>query len=272
MACFQIPSESCQPAHRALQHAAHYDALRLRTYRDREGHGERIGIRSIGPATVLRFDDVDYFNRAYADDDSVWESIAEIEAFYRGGRWGCELVGPPTEARGEAPGPRWIPGKSYAWMHGRVSQTTLALGTSEFSIRPPLESERVLFLRSYLRGFEAHPSGYAAAVRNMRYLFEQPELSFLIAWRKDRPAGIGMLYRTGTTAVLCAGATLPGMRRRGCHQALLAARLRLARDHGCHEVYSWAEAGGQSQANMEHAGLRTVGVTHAWRLEADRIP
>ena len=50
--------------------------MRLRTYRDREDHGDRIAIRSIGAATALRFDEVGYFNRAYAGD-SVLDSIAE---------------------------------------------------------------------------------------------------------------------------------------------------------------------------------------------------
>jgi GNAT superfamily N-acetyltransferase len=264
--------QSCHPAYAALRHVARYDALRLTTYRDRESHSGRIAIGAIGSVTALRFDDVGYFNRAYAGDDTVWERLGEIESFFRGGRWGCELVGPPSEKRGAPPRAGWRPGKSYAWLHGRVPLLDPQPESREFTIRAPRKSERLLFLGSYLTAFGADSAGHAAAVRNMRHLFEHPELDFLIAWRKDRPAGIGMLYRTGTSALLCAGATLPEVRRRGCHQALLTARLRLAADWGCRDVYSWAAAGGQSHANMERAGLRTVGITHAWRLDAERMP
>jgi hypothetical protein len=255
----------------ALQLVARYDALRLQTYRDCESLGDKIGIGGIGPAIALRFDDVGYFNRAYADDGAVWGSIGEIESFYRGCRWGCCLVGPPSPARSAAPRPGWDVGPRYAWLHGRSAKAVGVPGASEFLIRPPAADEKALFLRCYLQAFGASPSVFSAALRNMRHLFDRPELDFLIAWWKNRPAGIGMLYRAGTAALLCAGATLPGMRGCGCHQALIAARLRLARDRGCQEIFSWANAGGQSQANLERAGLKTVGVTHAWRLDADRI-
>jgi hypothetical protein len=270
MACSSVSTQLSHPALRALQHVAQYDEMRLRTYRDNENHGDKIGIASIGPATALRFDDVGYFNRVYAGVHDVWDSIDEIESFYRGGPWGCELIGPTDETSGPPVPPRWSPGNRHAWLHGRVSALTLSPGSSEFTIRPPVESERVLFLRTYLRGFEASPTGFTAAVRNMRHLFKQPGLDFMMAWRKDRPAGIGVMYRAGDSALLCGGATLPGMRRRGCHHALVAARLRLARDYGCREVFSWASAEGQSQANMEHAGLRTIGITQGWRLATDQ--
>jgi hypothetical protein len=259
-----------------LKRFAEYDRLRLRTYQERGPRGQRIGIASIGTATALRFDDVGYFNRVYAPDESVADRLAEVEAFYAGSPFGCELIGPALgvgaaqrvahacERRG------WAPGGRYAWLAGRSGELSGPEEPSGFELRPPEVSERERFLLTYLRGFEAAPDRFNAAVQNMRHLFERPELHFLFALERGRPAGIGMLYWTGSTAVLCAGSVLPADRHHGCHRALLAARIRLAVERGYEEVVSWATLGGRSQANMEHAGLRTVGITWAWKLPPDR--
>jgi phenylacetate-coenzyme A ligase PaaK-like adenylate-forming protein len=82
-------------------------------------------------------------------------------------------------------------------------------------------------------------------------------------------AGIAMLMRCGSTALLCAGAALPEFREMGCHAALLNARIRLASEAGCRQIYSWAELDGQSQANMEKAGLEVVGTSTTWRYSPE---
>ena len=76
----------------ALQHVARYDSMRLETYRQKENLADRICVSSIGSAVALRFDDVGYFNRVYCADRAFFEELPEIEAFYRGGPFGCELV------------------------------------------------------------------------------------------------------------------------------------------------------------------------------------
>jgi hypothetical protein len=55
----------------------------------------------------------------------------------------------------------------------------------------------------------------------------------------------------------------------GCHAALLAARIRLASEAGCRQIYSWAELGGQSLANMEKIGLEPAGTTTTWRYSPE---
>jgi GNAT superfamily N-acetyltransferase len=256
----------------AIRLFARYDSLRLRTYQERELHGDRIRISSIGSATALRFDEVGYFNRVYSPDQSVAESLAEIEMFYSGGAYAGELIGPPEgwdeqldlscRRRG------WVPGRQYAWLHARLPMAAPQCGSSELSIRYVAAEERESFLLSYLRAFEASPERFAKALRNMRHLFGVSELECLMAWQGEQPRGVGMLYRDGKTAGLCAGATLPEQRRQGCHSALLAARIRLAEEQGCDEIFAWALAGGQGHANMERIGMKTVGITTVWRLPA----
>ncbi len=260
---------------RGMELFARYDSLRLRTYQAGENLDGQIRVAALGPATALRFDEVGYFNRVYAPSAEAWKHVRSFENFYQGCPFPSELVGPPLglsapldvvcRSRG------WTEGKEYAWVGGPIPPPAPGgYGVRGYTVRSPGPEERLAFLACYLRGFEAEPPRVQAAVRNMRHLFARPELSFLIAWRKGRPAGVGMLYRENRMAILCAGATIPEERRNGCHAALLEARFDLAAELGCKEIYSWAVNGGQSHANMERAGLPTLGVTRSWCLAAAR--
>ncbi len=71
----------------------------------------------------------------------------------------------------------------------------------------------------------------------------------------------------GKTALLSAGATLPEHRKHGCHHAVIAARIKLARELGCTDIVSIAYADGESHHNMERLGLQTVKVTEAWPIQ-----
>jgi len=227
-----------------------------------------ISIASIGSATLLRFEDVGYFNRVYANGD-VTDRLESIERFFRGSPHGCKLVTPvlcDTDALATACASRgWLPDEKYAWLAG-TDLAPRSSGSDAFEIRPPRADEQELFLNSYLAGFGNDPERRSMAVENMRHLFSVQNLYFLFALRAGRPGGIGMMYVSGPSALLCAGATLPSHEGRGCHKALLTARIRLAHDLGCTRIFSWAVAGGRSQANMESLGLRTVSTTRAWRL------
>lgn len=266
-----IPIQETDLAVQALQHVARYDSMRLETYRQRENLDDRISISRIGSALALRFDDVGYFNRVYCADDSLHEKLPEIEDFYRGGPFGCELVGPPPDESGNRciSRPGWARGPQYAWLCHPDCGSLSFDQTPRFNIRSPKPSERQQFLRAYLCAFEAQEHRIPSALRNMRHLFDRPELDFLMAWQGEQLAGIAMWMRCDSTALLCAGAALPGFREMGCHVALLGARIRRASKAGCRQIFSWAALGGQSQANMEKAGLAVVGTTASWRFSPE---
>ena len=222
--------EDLTVAAQALQHVARYDSIRLRTYLEKENLADRIQMASIASALALRFDDVGYFNRVYCADESVFEMLPEIERFYHGGLFGCELVGPPAVDFGnrrEISRRGWVSANCYAWLYAEDCRSLPAPQSTKFTIRPPESSQRELFLKTYLRAFEAQEDRLVAALRNMVHLFDRPELDFLIAWHDETIAGVAMTMRNGSAALLCAGAALPEYREMGCHAALLAARIRL---------------------------------------------
>jgi len=263
------------PAVRALQVMASYDCLRLGTYRDRECVHEKIRIERQFGALILRYDDVGYFNRVYAPDETIAGHLDYIERFYRDSRFGCELVTvcDDRSALASACSDRgWFPSHKYAWVHMNTGAPGVGGEYPAISIRQPLEHERTEFLEFYLRGFGAPEASFPAAIRNMRHLFfNLPQLHFMIASREGIDAAIGMLCVFGKTALLSAGTTLPEHRKHGCHHAVIAARIRLARSLGCTDVVSIAYADGESHHNMESLGLRTVNVTQAWRFKGELL-
>lgn len=256
-------------ASRAFQAAAAYDHLRLSTYSACETARGRIRIEHAHDALMLQFDDVGYFNRLYAPSAAIAGHLDHVEAFYRDSPFGCELVieNDDQGLLAEACARRgWQPSHSYAWMHMKTGATDAGDESEGISIRQPHVQEHTAFLEFYLRGFEAAPGNFAAAIRNMRHLFYLPQLHFRIASREGVDAAIGVLCVLGETAMLAAGATLPEQRRHGCHHAVLADRIRLAHGLGCTEVVSYAYEGGQSHLNMESMGVETVNVTQGWRF------
>lgn len=255
----------------ALQHVARYDSMRLETYRQKEKLADRICVSSIGSAVALRFDDVGYFNRVYCADLAFFEELPAIEAFYRGGPFGCELVASPSGESGSVniSRPGWAPAHNYIWLSHPNCSSLWSVQATPFAIRPPKASEQRQFLLAYLRAFEAQEDRIPAALRNMRHLFDRPELDFLMAWYGETLAGVSILMRSGSTALLCAGAALHEFREMGCHTALLTARIRLASEAGCRQIYSWAEFGSQSQANMEKVGLEVAGTSTTWRYSPE---
>jgi hypothetical protein len=134
------------------------------------------------------------------------------------------------------------------------------------TIRPAQRDETATFFRTYLEAFGADLDRAPAAIDNMQHLFDEPSLHFLLALKDDQPIGVGILMQAGSSALLCAGGMIPSHRRVGGHEALLRARLDLAFALGCADVHSWGVGGGQSAANMERLGMRSVATTRAWRL------
>jgi len=83
-----------------------------------------------------------------------------------------------------------------------------------------------------------------------------------------QPGGAGGLVIHERVALLAGAATVPEFRRRGLQGALLEARLRYAREHGCDLAMMVAEAGSNSQRNAERQGFRVAYTRMKWRSES----
>jgi len=78
------------------------------------------------------------------------------------------------------------------------------------------------------------------------------------------PAAAAMLAIDDGLAYLANASTLPAFRSRGCHAALLAARLHDAVLLECEMVIALADVASSSHRNMERAGLQTLATVAAW--------
>ena len=81
---------------------------------------------------------------------------------------------------------------------------------------------------------------------------------------KGRPAAAATLYIADGVGYLADAATVPAVRGRGLHAALLQQRIRDASTAGVDFVFSGAEPFGTSHRNMERAGLRLHFLRTKW--------
>lgn len=88
-----------------------------------------------------------------------------------------------------------------------------------------------------------------------------PGWTQVVAYIENRPVATGALFVAGASAYVGGAATIPSSRRRGAQQALLAARLHLARQQGASRVCVKVVPDGASHGNLLRAGF-----TEAYRL------
>jgi GNAT superfamily N-acetyltransferase len=103
-------------------------------------------------------------------------------------------------------------------------------------------------------------SGAIAAAREQNLCF--------LAEVEGTPGAAGVLGIHDGVALLAGSATIPELRRRGLHRAILDERLRYAFDHGCDLAMMVAEPGSDSQRNAESKGFRIAYTRTKWRLSS----
>jgi MOSC domain-containing protein YiiM/GNAT superfamily N-acetyltransferase len=82
-----------------------------------------------------------------------------------------------------------------------------------------------------------------------------------------RLVGTGRLDIRRGVALMGGGTVLPEARGRGIHRALIAARARLAAEHGCDWLAATAATGTTSQRNLEAMGLRAIWTRAEYRFD-----
>lgn len=89
-----------------------------------------------------------------------------------------------------------------------------------------------------------------------------------LAWIDGRPVASAGLSLAPPVAHLAGASTIPEARRRGAQRALLAARLRYARERGCTLALMGAAPGSASQRNAERQGFRIAYTRLKWKKDA----
>jgi ribosomal protein S18 acetylase RimI-like enzyme len=122
--------------------------------------------------------------------------------------------------------------------------------------------DAMLFVRTLLDG---HGGAFSPhEVDGLASLVGADGLRWYLARIDGEPVAAAMLSFDDSTAYLANASTLPAQRNRGCHSALLRARLRDAEALGCAYVVGLAQVASTSHRNMEHVGLRTLVTVACW--------
>jgi hypothetical protein len=121
-----------------------------------------------------------------------------------------------------------------------------------------------LFLDTLNQGFGTPPDMLSGARRNQSFWCDIPHWRLYLAMLDGQPAGAAVLSITDDVAYLAASSTMPALRRRGVHEALISRRLADAAAANCKLATGQAVFDTPSHRNQERAGLQLAHVRQDW--------
>lgn len=151
--------------------------------------------------------------------------------------------------------------------HHIAVHATRPLVQGEIEVAQVDAGDAMLFARTLLRGHVE--TYYEHEVEGLATMIGTENLHHYLARVDGQPAAAAILSLHGGIAYLANASALPDHRNRGCHSALIAARMRDAVAAGCDTVIGLAEVGSTSHRNMERAGLHTLATIAAWTFPRD---
>ncbi|MDY0394385.1 GNAT family N-acetyltransferase [Virgibacillus halophilus] len=134
----------------------------------------------------------------------------------------------------------------------------------DITVRSLEKSEFRLFAEIYVKAFGMPDFTSKEVACNNAILHEDKHWQFFIASYQGEPAGIAVLYLKDDVGTLAASATLPYMRKRGLHRAMIDKRIHAALKKNIHLITGQASFGSISQYNMEKAGLQVAYTKAIW--------
>jgi hypothetical protein len=87
-----------------------------------------------------------------------------------------------------------------------------------------------------------------------------------LAELESKPIAAGMLFMSEDVCILAGASTIQEARNKGAQNALFAARLRFAAEHGCRLAMMSSLPGSQSQKNAQKNGFEIAYTRTKWHL------
>ncbi len=137
---------------------------------------------------------------------------------------------------------------SYDFISNKKMDTSI-------SIRELKEHEFDIFGDLYIKGFNMPSFIKDHIAQNNKVLHRDKHWTFYLASYQGESAGIG---------TLAASATIPKLRNKGIHSALILKRLHEVKRRHCHLIVGQASYGSISQKNMERAGMKIAYTKAIW--------
>ena len=150
------------------------------------------------------------------------------------------------------------------WLQVRTDQCTAPLSV-HIHVRKVGHHEMEHFAALFTEGYEYRDAQATYWHTFAQYGYTAPGFHCFVAEINGTPVGVGVLHIEGAVAFVDGAATLPSYRGQGAQKALLTARIRYARNHGCTYAFSRTRCGSISQRNMEQLGFVVIARSWAWR-------
>lgn len=151
-------------------------------------------------------------------------------------------------------------------MFRAIDPSNLELPSGTLTVRQVRAEEFGLYGRIAAQGWIEHPE-VMPFIEGFAHLSLTAATCFF-AELDGMPVATAALFMHAGTALLAGASTIPGGRRRGAQNALLAARLRLAAEQGCDLAMMVAAPGSASQRNAERRGFHIAYTRTKWQLDS----
>ncbi|GGD85288.1 acetyltransferase [Paenibacillus nasutitermitis] len=245
---------------------------RLNAIKNLEGNPEQVYIKPFGNATAFIVKGIPdpYFNSVRGLTSEDIDLLDDMIAFYRDHNMPCRFdIAPLVNAdlmlklaeRG------YYQYGFHSSLYGLPKKELPVPRNMDdgLSIRKLHESEFSLFGEIYTKAFKMPEFLAPSVTRNNYILKDIPGWHFYLASYQNLPAAIAVLNVQDGVGSLAAAATLPMFQGKGCHAALLAARIKESEELHCDFVIGQARFGSISQGNMERLGLRIAYTKSLWK-------
>ena len=135
----------------------------------------------------------------------------------------------------------------------------------DFLIRQASPDERSQWIATAVEGWSEFPEFRDVIGEFCLLTFQRKTSHCFIALLDSLPIATGSLIIQDKTALLAGASTIPGARKRGAQNALLAARLNFARQQGCDLAMVVAAPGSTSQRNAQRNGFQIAYTRTKWQ-------
>ena len=151
----------------------------------------------------------------------------------------------------------------HTTLYGALSEELVPIDP-EITIRKLKKNEFDTYADIYTKGFQMPAFLKSGIAQNNEVLYDNDNWNFYLASVKNEPAGIGALFINDGIGTLAAAATVPHLRNKGIHSALITARINQAKMLGSTLVVGQARFASVSQNNMERTGMKIAYTKAIW--------
>lgn len=244
---------------------------RLDALKNLEGNPEKVYIESFGNAKAFIVKGIPdpYFNSVRGLTSEDIDQLDDIIEFYRDHKVSCRFDLPPFASSDLllklAERGYYQSGFHSSLYHLTKTELPELNNDNGLEVRKIEDSEFNCFGDIYTKAFKMPEFLAPAVTKNNLILKDTLGWHFYLATYHNAPVAVAVLYVQDGMGSLAAAATLPSHQSRGCHSALLAARIIEAKELRCDLVVGQARFDSVSQGNMKRFGLQLAYNKSIWK-------